>query len=515
MMTHSDTEPVTVPPMDRYNQQLVDNLHPPDWINPEPAPSYNLVVIGAGTAGLVTAAGAAILGAKVALIEKHLMGGDCTNVGCVPSKAMIRSARAIADIQYAKQFGIAIPDDVKVDFAAVMERLRRIRAEISPHDSAKRFQQEFGVDVFFGDANFSSSDTVEVAQKTLRFKKAVIATGTRPTELPIEGLEAAGYLTNETVFSLTERPNRLAVIGGGYIGCELAQTFQRLGSEVVLLQKGSRILDREDVDAALIVQKVFVREGIQLLLKSNIKRVERKDTEKVIYYEVNGQANAVTVDEILVGAGRSPNLEGLNLEAVGVKYDHKQGVIVDDYLQTTNSRIYAVGDVCMKWKFTHAADAAARIVIQNSLFSIFGLGRKKLSSLTMPWCTYTDPEVAHVGMYPQEAKELLIEVDTFCIPLNKVDRAIVDGEAEGFAKVHVKKGTDKILGATIVARHAGEMISEITLAIANNLGLGAIANTIHPYPTQAEAIRKAADEYNLRRLKSFKKLSSTWLAWRR
>jgi pyruvate/2-oxoglutarate dehydrogenase complex dihydrolipoamide dehydrogenase (E3) component len=349
----------------------------------------------------------------------------------------------------------------------------------------------------------------------LRFKKAAIATGSQPSQLPIAGLEEAGYLTNETVFSLTERPNRLAVIGGGYIGCELAQTFRRLGSEVVLLHKNSRILDREDPDAAGILQQGFNSEGIRLILESKIERVERKDAAKVIYYQVNGKEDAVTVDEILVAAGRSPNVENLNLEVVGVKYDKKKGVIIDDYLQTTNPCIYAVGDVCMKWKFTHAADAAARIVIQNALFSIFGLGRKKLSSLTMPWCTYTDPEVAHVGMYPQDAQQQRIEVDTLCIPLNKVDRAEVDGEAEGFAKVHVKKGTDKILGATIVARHAGDMISEITLAMANNLGIGAIANTIHPYPTQAEVIRKAADEYNLKRLKSFKKLSSTWLAWRR
>lgn len=512
-MTQSATKPVTVLPMDQYNQELINNLHPPSWVNPEPAPCYNLVVIGAGTAGLVTAAGAALLGAKVALVEKHLMGGDCTNVGCVPSKTMIRSARVVADIQNAKQFGIAT-DNINVDFPAVMERLRRIRAGISPHDSAKRFQQEFGVDVFFGEARFSSPDTIEVAEKTLRFKKAAIATGSRPAQLQIEGLQEAEYLTNETVFSLTELPKRLAVIGGGYIGCELAQTFRRLGSEVVLLQKGTRILAREDVDAAEIVQKTFVSEGIQLLLESKIKRIERQGAEKVVYYEVSGQEHLITVDEILVGTGRSPNIEDLNLDVAGVKHDQKQGVIVDDYLQTSNRQIYAVGDVCMKWKFTHAADAAARIVIQNALFAIFGLGRKKLSSLTMPWCTYTDPEVAHVGMYPQEAQEQGIEVDTFCIPFANVDRAVVDGE-EGFTKVHVKKGTDKILGATIVARHAGDMISEITLAMSNNLGLGAISKTIHPYPTQAESIRKAADKYGLKRLNSFKKLSSIWLTWRR
>jgi pyruvate/2-oxoglutarate dehydrogenase complex dihydrolipoamide dehydrogenase (E3) component len=284
---------------------------------------------------------------------------------------------------------------------------------------------------------------------------------------------------------------------------------------VVLLHRGSHLLNREDPDAAKIIQQAFVREGIQLILESQIKRVERNEAEKVIYYELNGREDAVSVDEILVAAGRSPSIEGLNLEAVGVKYDRKKGVIINDYLQTTNSRIYAVGDVCMEWKFTHAAHAAARIVIQNALFSIFGIGRKKLSSLTMPWCTYTDPEVAHVGMYPNEAQKQGIEVETFCIPLNEVDRAIVDGEAEGFAKLHVKKGTDKILGATIVARHAGEMISEVTLAMTNNLGLGAIANTIHPYPTQAEAIRQAADEYSLRRLASLKKFTAAWLAWRR
>jgi pyruvate/2-oxoglutarate dehydrogenase complex dihydrolipoamide dehydrogenase (E3) component len=428
---------------------------------------------------------------------------------------MIRSARVVADIHYAKQFGIGTPDEINIDFPAVMERLRRIRADISPHDSAERFQQEFGIDVFFGDARFSSPDTVEVAGQRLRFAKAAIATGTRPTQLPIEGLEEAGYLTNETVFSLTERPKRLAVIGGGYIGCELAQTFSRLGSEVVLLQKGSHLLNREDPDAAKIIEQAFVREDIQLLLESKIQRVERNNAEKVIYYQANGQDNAVTVDEILVAVGRTPNVEGLNLETVGVKYDQKQGVIVDDYLQTTNPRIYAVGDICMKWKFTHAADAAARIVIQNALFSVFGIGRKKLSSLTMPWCTYTDPEVAHVGMYEHEAKDKGIEIETLCIPLSKVDRAIVDGEAEGFAKVHVKKGTDKILGATMVARHAGDMISEITLAMTNNLGLGAIAKTIHPYPTQAEVIRKVADQYNLKRLTTFKKFSAPWLAWRR
>lgn len=512
----ADRDQVVVHPMDQYNQALVNNVHPPDWVNPNPEPRYDLVVIGAGTAGLVTAAGAAIFGAKVALIEKHLMGGDCTIVGCVPSKAMIRSARVVADIQSAARFGIGTPGEINVDFAAVMERLRRVRAEISPNDSAKKFQQDYGVDVFFGEAKFASADTVSVAGENLRFRKAAIATGSRAAELSIEGLTEAGYLTNENVFEQTERPHRLGVIGGGYIGCELAQTFRRLGSEVTLLQQGSRLLSRADQDAAAIVQKTFEQEGIRLLLQSKIHRIERQGSDKIIHYEQDGTDQSVTVDEILVGVGRSPNVENLNLETVGVEYDQKRGVIVDDYLQTTNPKIYAVGDICMEWKFTHAADAAARILIQNALFAILGVGRKKLSSLIMPACTFTDPEIATVGMSLQEAQQQGLEVHTLYVPMNKVDRAIVDGEVEGFAKIYLQKGTSKMIGATIVARHAGEMINEITLAMTHKLGIGALAQTIHPYPTQAEAIRKAADEYSRDRLTPFvKKLASTWVALRR
>ncbi len=508
--------PVTVQPMDQYNRELVVNSHPEGWVNPKPASCYNLVVIGAGTAGLVTAAGAAMLGAKVALVEKHLMGGDCTNVGCVPSKTMIRSARAVADVRQAHRFGVKVPDGVEVDFAAVMERLRRVRAEISANDSVQRMQEKYGVEVFLGEAHFSGPDTIEVDGTTLRFKKAAIATGSSPVELPVEGLAEVGYLTNETVFSLTERPQRLAVIGGGYIGCELAQTFRRLGSEVVLLQKGDHILKRSDPDVSKLMQQVFQAEGIELALNAKIQRVGRQGDQKLIGYELDGQPKLTTVDEILVGVGRSPNISGLNLEAVGVEADPKKGILIDDYLQTSNPQIYAVGDVCMKWKFTHAADAAARILIQNALFAVKGVGRRKLSSLVMPWCTYTDPEIAHVGITADQVQEQADHIRTLHVALADVDRAIVDGETAGFIKIHVKKGSDKILGATLVARHAGEMINEITLAMVGELGLGAIANVIHPYPTQAEAIRKAADEYSLGRFSPLvKKVSSTWMRWRR
>lgn len=498
-------------PHDVHNEALVSNVHPLDWKNPEPAPRYNLVVIGAGTAGLVTAAGAAGLGAKVALVERHFLGGDCLNVGCVPSKCMIRSSRVVADIRDAKQFGIRVPEGMEVDFPAVMERMRRLRARISAHDSARRFK-DLGVDVFLGKGRFSGPDTVEVAGKRLRFKKAVIATGTRPVHPTIEGLAEAGFLTNETVFSLTEQPLRLAVIGGGPIGCELAQAFRRLGCEVILFHNASHILNREDSDAAEILQQSFIRDGIRLILNCKTKRVEKKKGSKVIHIECGGKEEKIAVDEILAGAGRTPNVEGLNLEAVGVKYDKREGVEVNEHLQTTNPRIYAAGDICLKYKFTHTADATARMVIQNALF----LGRKQQSTLTIPWCTYTDPEIAHVGMYERDAQEKGIAVDTFIRPLNDVDRAIADGEEEGFVKIHVRKGTDKILGATIVARHAGEMLSEITLAIVGNLGLGTLANVIHTYPTQAEAIKQVADAYNRTRLTPFiKGLFTRWLAWRR
>ena len=498
-------------PHDKHNQVLVSNVHPTDWQNPEPASRYNLVVIGAGTAGLVTAAGAAGLGAKVALVERHLLGGDCLNVGCVPSKTIIRSSRVSADLQDALHFGLRVPEGTNVDFPAVMERMRRLRARISDHDSAKRFKG-LGVDVFLGEGRFSGPDTVEVGGKTLRFKKAVIATGTRPVHPAIDGIAEVGFLTNETVFSLTERPRRLAVIGGGPIGCELAQAFRRLGSEVILFHNASHILNREDSDAAEIIQQSFIRDGIRLILNCKTKKVEKKNEEKIIHIECGGKTETIGVDEILAGAGRSPNVEGLNLETVGVKYDKRAGVEVNEELQTTNPRIYAAGDICLKYKFTHTADATARMVIQNALF----LGRRKVSALTIPWCTYTDPEIAHVGMYERDAKEKGIEVETYVRPLKEVDRAIADGEEEGFVKVHVKKGTDKILGATIVARHAGEMISEMTLAIVGNLGLKTLGQVIHTYPTQAEAIKQVADAYNRTRLTPFvKKLFTGWLTWRR
>ncbi|MEE8425160.1 MAG: mercuric reductase, partial [Elusimicrobiota bacterium] len=442
-------ETFKISPWDEHNRACVANVHPNDWVNPEPAEKYNLVVIGAGTAGLISAVGAAGLGAKVALIERHLMGGDCLNVGCVPSKGLISASRAAADARRASEFGVNV-GSVEVDFPKVMERMRRLRADISKNDSAKRFT-DAGVDVFIGDGRFTEPGTVEVGGKKLRYAKAVIATGARAVELPIPGLTEAGFLTNETVFSLTELPKRLIVIGAGPIGVELSQAFSRFGSEVHLLEAAGQILVREDPDAAKIVENALVRDGVHIVSGCKIKKFSKRGAEKIVELECKDGCREIAVDEVLVGVGRAPNVKGMGLEDVGVEYDARKGVTVDDTLRTTNPDIYAAGDVCSKYKFTHTADALARIVIQNALFGFPG-AKKKVSALTVPWCTYTDPEIAHVGLYARDAEERGIAVKTFQHSMTDMDRAILEGHTEGFVKVHVEEGSDKILGATIVGR---------------------------------------------------------------
>jgi pyruvate/2-oxoglutarate dehydrogenase complex dihydrolipoamide dehydrogenase (E3) component len=510
-MSQEDNGNPIIRPWDQHNQNLVAQVHPADWTNPKPAARYNLVVIGAGTAGLVSAAGAAGLGAKVALVERHLMGGDCLNFGCVPSKALIGAARAAAAVRDAAEFGVHVPEGVRVDFEQTMERMRRLRASIAPNDSVKRFS-DLGIDVFIGEGRFVDSHTVEVAGEKLRFKKAVIATGARASAPPIAGLVEVEFLTNETLFSLTELPRRLAVIGAGPIGCEMAQTFARFGSEVLLVETMHGILPREDSDASGLVLESMLKDGVKLLCCGKDLKLFKADGGRVrLAVESHGLENEEVVDKLLVAVGRSPNVEGLGLESAGVAFSRK-GVRVNDRLQTTQSNIYAAGDICSPYQFTHAADFMARIVIRNALF----FGRAKASALTIPWCTYTVPEIAHVGLYAKQAAEQGIELDTFTRELADVDRAILEGRTKGLVRIHVHKGTGKIAGATIVAHNAGDMISEITLAMTNGLSLKQIANTIHPYPTQSEALRQAGDAYNRTRLTPFaKRLFSRLMAWRR
>ena len=475
-------------PLDEANRALLEAVHPADWVNPEPRAVYDLVVVGGGTAGLVSAVGAAGLGARVALVERHLLGGDCLNVGCVPSKALIRSARAVADARRAPHLGVNV-GTVEPDFAAIMRRMRERRAGISPNDSAERLRRA-GIDVFFGDATFTSERTLDVAGRSLRFNRAVVATGGRPTAPPVPGLADADYLTNETLFSLTELPRHLLVIGAGPSGCELAQAFAHFGSAVTVLDRSPHVLPREDPDAASVVQRRLMADGVRLELGATLVETVRDQGQlRLRFARPNGAGVAeVNGDRLLVAAGRAPNVDGLGLEAAGVS-SSARGVIVNDRLQTSNRRIYAVGDVSSPFQFTHAADAMARVVIQNALF----YGRRRASALVIPWCTYTNPEVAHVGLYEQDARQRGHDVQTITVELTEIDRAVVDDETDGFVRVHHERG--RLLGCTIVASHAGELIGEAAFALTHRHTLSDLSSTIHPYPTQAEALRKAGDQY--------------------
>lgn len=503
------TPSVDILPQDEFNRTLVQNVHPPAWVNPKPSGRYNLVVIGAGTAGLVSAAGAALLGARVALIERHLMGGDCLNYGCVPSKALIRAARAAYAVHESREFGID-SETLQIRFPEVMKRLRRVRAEISPHDSAERFR-EFGTDIYLGAARFIDSNAIEVAGERLEFKKAIIATGARAALPLIPGLKEIGFLTNETVFSLTDLPRRLIVIGAGPIGCELAQSFSRLGSKVSIISDGDAMLPREDRDAAAILTRQFERENIGMVLGAAIQRAELATEGKVLVFDRGNGMERISGDEILVAVGRTPNVEGLNLEAARVRYDKKR-ITVDDHLRTSSSHIFAAGDIASRYQFTHAAEALGRIALQNALF----FGRKRATELVIPWCTYTDPEIAHVGLHERDARERANDIKTFTLSFAENDRSVVDGEVPGFARVHTDKKSGRIMGATLVSRHAGETIGELVVAIQCKLRIGDLGGVIHPYPTQAEIIKRLGDASTRSRLKPWmRKTLVRVFQWRR
>ena len=494
----------TLRPDDPADQRTRAQVHPPDWVNPAPASGYHLVVIGAGTGGLVTAAAAAGLGARVALVERSLMGGDCLNVGCVPSKSVIRAARAWHEARAAAgRFG-GPRTAGDGDFAAAMGRLREVRAGFAPIDGAPRFAG-LGVDVFLGQARFVAPDAVEVdgdrGRARLHFRRAVVAAGARAAVPDVPGLAGSPYYTNETIFSLDRRPAHLVVLGGGPIGCELAQAFARLGTRVTVLDRGARLLAREEPDASAVVERAMARDGVDVWHGAELRRVEaRGGMSSVLHVRRDGAEHAVEADALLVAVGRAPNVDGLGLAAAGVAHDPVRGVTVDDRLRTSNPRVYAVGDVCSPpgspHKFTHAADFQARLVVQNALF----FGRGRASALVTPWVTYTSPEVARVGLTEAEAREQGVAVDVVTVELADVDRAVIDGEAEGFCRVLLARGTDRIVGCTLVGAHAGETIGEVTLAMTAKVGLAAIGRTMHPYPTQAEALRKAADQWRRRKL---------------
>ncbi len=496
---------------DQINDALISHVRPPNWVNPIPATCYNLVVIGAGVAGLVTAAIAANLGARVALIEKRLLGGDCLNFGCVPSKALIRSSKAYYEIFKCSRFGIEIDGPLTVKTGSVMDWVRSVRSQISVSDSVHKFTR-LGVDVFIGEACFTGPSQVSAGDSILNFRKAVICTGTHPVIPNIQGLKQDDCLTNETVFELDSIPERLAVIGAGPVGCELAQAFARLGSKVTLFHKHSRILDREDEEASDILKTQFTEDGVEIKLNTVFSEVSSSPHSRTIAFLQNSVLDKIEVDEILAAAGRSPTIQGLALEKAGVGFDSRKGILVDDYLQTSNQNIFAAGDVCMNHKFTHAADAAARLVVGNALFR----KSSRVSELVIPWCVYTDPEVAHVGLYEKIALAKGLKVRTYGLEMREVDRAITDGVRDGFIKMVTEEKSDKILGATVVGPNAGELIGGITLAIKNRLGMKSISSTIYPYPTQSLAIKRTADKYMGNRLtQKLKWILGKWFWLRR
>ncbi len=480
---------------------LAARVFPPGHRNPEPAARYDLVVIGAGTAGLVCAAGAAGLGAKVALVERRALGGDCLNVGCVPSKALIRAATAAHAVRNASGFGVHAHID-RIDFGEVMARVRSVRLAISPHDSVARFAS-LGVDVFLGECRFAGRRAATVGGATLRFRRAVIATGGRPALPDIPGLADASPLSNESVFELGDQPRRLLVLGGGPVGCELAQAFQRLGTEVTLVQSGETLLTRESGHAAAIVRAALEADGARVYPSSRVSRVEPGQPHRV-HLETPVRSLVVDVDRILVGTGRLANIETLALHEAGVAAS-RTGVTVDRYLRTSNPAIYAAGDVCLPQHFTHAADASARAALQNALF----LGRKRVPATSIPRCTYTDPEVAHVGEGPDGDG-----VATFSVEWADVDRARIDGDTVGGVHVYARAG--RIVGGSVIGRLAGDLIGELAVLAARRVRLSELAGIVHPYPTHAEAIRRTGDIYNRTRLTPLARtFAERFLAWRR
>jgi pyruvate/2-oxoglutarate dehydrogenase complex dihydrolipoamide dehydrogenase (E3) component len=515
-------------PLDHFNTELLNNVHPPAWQDPTSISAdgnhYDLVVIGGGTGGLISAAGSAGVGARVALIEAHMLGGDCLNVGCVPSKAIIHSANLAHTVKNQKHLaeaGISLdPSAVKIDFEKVMERVRKIRSQISHHDSAERYSKELGVEIFIGYGKFTSEKSILVNGKTLTFKRAVVATGAYPSLIPMAGLkelhEQAGaptdekprpvVMTNESVFNLTKQPKHMVVIGAGVIGLELAQAMQRLGVSVIVTGRSGNVLPKEDPDMALIVKEQMVADGVCFHLGvTEYKSIEL--TGKVLdngYPEMKMTVREADVegdtvfflDALLVAAGRAPNVTGMNLEAAKIDYDKKTGLIVNDKLQTTNPKVYGVGDVCSQFKFTHAADFMARAVIRNALF----FGKEKMSSLLIPYATFTSPEIASVGLYESDLKERGIAFRVIEKHFKDNDRAICDDATAGFVRFRVDAKTDKILGASVVGQGAGNMISEVTLAMQSDTGLGSLAAVIHPYPTTAEVLRQSGDLYNKTKL---------------
>jgi len=472
----------------------------------------NLIVIGAGSAGLVAAYIAAAVRAKVTLVEKHRMGGECLNTGCVPSKALIRSARFVAEAKRAREYGMRSAS-VEFDFAEVMERVQRVIRAVEPHDSAERYTR-LGVECVPGEARVVSPYAVEVNGRTLTARNIVIATGSTPSVPAIPGIEEVGYLTSDTVWDLRELPRRLLVLGGGPIGCELAQCFARFGSAVTLVQRGARLLPREDAEFSAMLAGAFRAEGIDLRLEHTAVAFRRAPAGHVAVCEHDGGRVEIPFDRVLVALGRRANVTGFGLETFGIGTTADGGIEVDEYLRTRIPTIYACGDVAGPFRFTHVASHQAWYASVNALFG--GLRRFRADYAVIPWCTFTEPEIARVGLNERDARARGIAYEATTYDLADLDRAIADSEARGLVKVLSVPGKDRILGATIAGSHAGEIIAEYVAAMRHGLGLNKILSTIHIYPTFAEANKYAAGAWKRAHApEGMLRLLERYHAWRR
>jgi pyruvate/2-oxoglutarate dehydrogenase complex dihydrolipoamide dehydrogenase (E3) component len=452
-----------------------------------------LVIIGAGPAGLAAAERAARLGTKVALIERDRLGGNSLNAGSIPSKALIRSAILKSEIQGAGESSSARALEPAQGFSAVMARMRLIRARIGEYHSIDRLQRD-GIHLYFGAAKFDAPDSLRVGERRLPFIKALIATGARPSDPGIAGLDSVGFSTSDTIFNLAVLPKSLTVIGGGPLGCELAQAFCRLGARVTIVQNEAKFLPREERDAAELLSRRLAHDGVDIRLNTTVVGAGLENGHKILDMRSNDEMSRLSTDEILLSIGRTPNIEDLGLAEAKVEFDPGQGIKVDDFLGTTNPRVYAAGDVCMAHKFANVAQASARMAVDNLMGAE---KRRRRSEMIIPWCTYCDPEIAHVGLQVWQAREKSIPVKSYTVMMQDVDRAITDDQDRGFVKIHVRNDSDQIIGATIVASSASEMINELCVAMRSNMGLLALADVLHTYPSQCDAIRAAAAAFVL------------------
>jgi pyruvate/2-oxoglutarate dehydrogenase complex dihydrolipoamide dehydrogenase (E3) component len=472
------------------DDDFLRRVRPAEWQNPQPRQSYDLVIVGGGPAGLSSAEFARRDGRSVALLERHWLGGNSLNSGSIPSKAIIRAAKALSFRRDDGDYGAAAFTAPATDFVAVMARMRRIRARLAEYHSAERLRTQ-GIDLYFCDARFAGPNLVLAGDARLSFKKAIVATGARPRPSNIPGLEKIGYLTSDSIFDLAELPGRLAVIGGGPLGCELAQAFCRLGSRVTIVQNDPKFLPQEGRDAAELLSMSMSRDGVETRLNTTVVGARRDGSAKYLDTINDDVKCCIAADEVMLSIGRVPNVEQLGLEVAGIDFEPVRGIGVDDYLRTTNADVYAAGDVCNWHHFTNVAEYSARVAVQNA----FGAMIKRPDDLQIPWCTYCDPEIAHIGIDGREASRRSIPIKSYTVMMQDVDRAITDGQDDGFVKIYVREGTDQILGATVVATRASELINEISVIMRAGIGMRRLATILHTYPAQSDAIRLAAMAY--------------------